>query len=125
MITAALAVGTMLGSGGSAIVARKLGAGKPEEARQNFSLILLTALAASLLLVILGFLTLNPFIRFLGADDLLFPYCVDYAVPSLYLFPFAILSMVFQVFFIAAGKAPLGLFISILGGLCKIGRAHV
>lgn len=120
MITAALAVGTMLGSGGSAIVARNWAPASPEEARQNFSLILLTALAASLLLVILGFLTLNPFIRFLGADDLLFPYCLDYAVPSLYLFPFAILSMVFQVFFIAAGKAPLGLFISILGGLCNI-----
>ena len=36
MITAALAVGTMLGSGGSAIVARKLGAGKPEEAGRTF-----------------------------------------------------------------------------------------
>lgn len=120
LITAALAVGTMLGAGGSAVVAKKMGEGKSQEARKNFSLLAIVSLVIGIALSAVSFLFLNPMIHFLGADDTLFVFCRDYAVPTLILLPAMLVSMMLQPFFIAAGKAPLGLVLSILGGVTNI-----
>ena len=76
--------------------------------------------SSSVTLTVLGFVFLNPLLRLLSADAALFSYCWEYAVPTLLLMPFTILGMVFQIFFITAGKARWGLFVSVLGGVTNI-----
>jgi len=49
-----LAVGIMFGTGGSAVVAAKIGQGKQEEANRNFSALTLTTLIIGILGAVLG-----------------------------------------------------------------------
>lgn len=71
-------IGIMLGAGGSAIIGRRLGEGKAEEARRDFTLIALFAIGTGVLLSLLCTIFISPLSRFLGADAHLLPYCVDY-----------------------------------------------
>lgn len=120
MLIISMAVGTMFSTGGNAIIAKKLGEGKEDEARRNFTLILIVAFLLAALLSVLGYIFLDPLLRFFGADELLFPYCLEYARVILGLMPCAIFSAVFQGFFITSGKAHLALGFSIAGGVINM-----
>lgn len=120
IITTAIALGAMLSTGGSAIVAKKMGEGEIEEARKIFSLLIVTAFVVSLFFSIVGMFFITPIIRFLGANDMIFTYSYEYAQMTLVFITFSTFSMIFQVFFITAGRASLGLKLSVLGGVCNI-----
>ena len=120
LITVTIALGTMLGTGGNAVVARKMGEGREPEARRDFSMLTILALAIGLVFTVVGFLFLQPLLRLMGANDAIFSLCYEYAVVTLYFIPMTMLGMLFQVFFITAGKAHLGLAFSVMGGLCNI-----
>ena len=75
---AVLGVGIMLGTGGSAVIARKLGEKKEKEARQDFSLLMLFGVVLSVVLAVLGLLFRDPLIRILGANDTLMADCRVY-----------------------------------------------
>lgn len=120
MIYLASALGMMFGSGGNALVAKKLGEGKKREAQEDFSLLMAVAFAFSVTLAFLCFLFLNPLCRFLGSDQALLPYCRQYMIPVLISLPFAVFGMVFQLSFITVGKAGLGAFLSVMGGVLNI-----
>lgn len=114
------AVGTMFASGGNALVAKKIGEGKEVEAREDFSLLIAGAFVSSVLMSILFYLFLEPLCTFLGADENLLPYCVEYMLPILVVIPFTVFSTVFQLSYITVGRAELGLALSILGGVLNI-----
>lgn len=116
----ASALGMMFGSGGNALIARKIGEGREQEARQDFSLLMVVAFVFSVALAILCFLFLDPLCRILGSDDALLVYCRQYMIPVLISIPFAVFGMVFQLSFITVGKAGLGAFLSVLGGVLNI-----
>ena len=116
----ASALGMMFGTGGNALVARKIGEGKHREAREDFSLLMAVAFVFSVVLSVVCFLFLNPLCRFLGSDDALLHYCREYMIPVLISIPFAVFGMVFQLSFITVGKAGLGAFLSVLGGVLNI-----
>ena len=78
VINVELAVGIMLATGGSAVVARRMGMGEEEHARQDFTLIVLAGLAASAVFLLLGLFAVEPISLALGASEALLPYCVDY-----------------------------------------------
>jgi len=59
----------MFGSGGNALVAKKIGEGKHQEAREDFSLMMAVAFVFSVTLAFLCFVFLDPLCRFLGSDD--------------------------------------------------------
>lgn len=118
MVTSA--IGVMFGSGGNALIARKIGEGREEEARQDFSLLLVAAFLVSLTLTVLGFVFLQPLLRLLGADEILMPYCMQYARAAMMFIPFTIFGSVFQMSFITVGKANLGLLVFVLGGSANI-----
>lgn len=109
-------IGTMFGSGGNALVARKLGEGKEQEAREDFSLLLATAFASSILLAIFFFVFLREVCTFLGADEALLPYCIEYTLPVFGAIPFTVFGSMLQMSYITVGRAKLGLGLSILGG---------
>ena len=74
----------------------------------------------SLVLSALCFIFLDPLCRFLGSDEALLHYCRQYMIPGLISIPFAVFGMMFQLSFITVGKAGLGAFLSVLGGVLNI-----
>ena len=72
------AFGFMLGTGGSAIVARTLGEGKPELASRYFSLFIWCVAGLGVALSVVTIVFIEPIMRFAGASDLLLEDCVRY-----------------------------------------------
>ena len=116
----ASALGMMFGSGGNALVAKKLGEGKVREAQEDFSLLMAVVFVFSITLSVLCFIFLNLLCRFLGSDTALLSYCRQYMIPVLISLPFAVFGMVFQLSFITVGKAGLGATLSVTGGILNI-----
>lgn len=116
----ASALGMIFGTGGNALVAKKIGEGKAQEAREDFSLLMAVAFIFSVVLAILCFIFLDPLCRFLGSDEALLPYCHAYMIPVLISIPFAVFGMVFQLSFITVGRAGLGAALSVTGGVLNI-----
>lgn len=116
----ALAIGTMIATGGCALVSGRMGEGQMEKARQNFSFYMLFSVAISTLFCVLGILFRRPILYAMGADEALYHLCEAYAVPIFLLIPFAMVSIVLQIFFVAAGRPGLGFGLSIAGGVTNI-----
>lgn len=116
----ASALGMMFGTGGNALIAKKIGEGKQQEALEDFSLLMAVAFLFGLVLSALCFIFLDPLCRFLGSDEALLHYCRQYMIPGLISIPFAVFGMMFQLSFITVGKAGLGAFLSVLGGVLNI-----
>ncbi len=115
-----LALGTMIGTGGSAVVAAQLGEGKERQAKENFSMLCVVCTAFCIIASALSFVFRKPLLYLLGANDVIFDYCLDYAMPLLFVAPVALLGMALQTFFIAAGKPGLGMSFSVAGGALNI-----
>ena len=116
----ALAIGTMIATGGCALVSGRMGEGQMEKARQNFSFFMLFSVAISTLFCVLGILFRRPILYAMGADEALYHLCEANAVPIFLLIPFAMVSIVLQIFFVAAGRPGLGFGLSIAGGVTNI-----
>ena len=71
-----MTIGIMLASGGSAIIARKMGQDRYTEARQNFSMIVFFGILVGVVLSILGLMFRHPLVRMLGADPAVSEYCI-------------------------------------------------
>lgn len=116
----ALAIGTMIATGGSALVSGRMSEGQMEKARQNFSFFMLFSVAISTLFCVLGILFRRPILYAMGADEALYHLCEAYAVPIFLLIPFTMVSIVLQIFFVAAGRPGLGFGLSIADGVTNI-----
>ena len=120
IIMTVIAISTMLSTGGNAIISKKMGERKENEARKDFSTIVFISIALSVIISILSFIFINPLLKFLGANDSIYNYCFSYAVISLIFLPATMFSVVFQTFFITIGKANLGLTFTIIGGISNV-----
>lgn len=120
VISIVFAVGIMLSTGGSALIAKKLGEGKEREAREDFSFLTLVSFLFGIAILLVGNIFIEPIVRALGSTDALLPYCVDYLSVSLLLAPAAMLQMMFQTFFVTAGKPLIGLMLTISGGVANM-----
>lgn len=114
------ALGFMVGTGGSAIVSKTLGEGKKELANRYFSMLVYFAIAASLLLTILGILCIPKIAKMLGADKEMLHYCVIYGTILLLALPAFVLQNVFQSFLVTAEKPDLGLKITVIAGITNM-----
>ena len=120
LIMALGAVGFMLGTGGSAIVAKTLGEKKPEKANEYFSMIIFTTILAGIGLAVLGLFVVRPVAILLGATSDMMPHCVLYGSITLIALPAFMLQNVFQSFLVTAERPKTGLFIMILAGVTNI-----
>ena len=119
-IMALSALGFMVGTGGSAIVAKTLGEGKEKEANRYFSMLIYLTILGGIVLSILGILLARPVSIALGASGDLLDYCTLYGrITFLSLTPF-MLQNVFQCFFVTAEKPKLGLLVVVLAGVTNI-----
>lgn len=115
-----MALAIMLATGGSAVVARKLGQGKPEEARKNLSFLIAVEVLLGFLTALLGNLFIDNIILFLGASPAQFSLCKAYARILFAFAPAFFLQTAFQTFFVTAGKPGLGLIVTLLAGITNI-----
>lgn len=114
------AVGFMLGTGGTAVVAKTLGMGEPERANEYFSLIIYTNVISGVVLALIGIVFARPVALLLGADDAMVDYCVIYARIVLAALPFFMLQNTFQSFFITAEKPKMGLLVTVIAGVTNM-----
>ena len=117
VINLLVGLGAMIATGGSAIVARKLGERKDDEARKDFSLITLTAFFLGLIVTVIGLLFLEPILYGLGANEAIAYYAKDYLSLLLIFAPANILQIIFSIFFVTAGKPKIGLALALSAGL--------
>lgn len=120
VINIIVGLGTMFATGGSAIVAKKMGSGKTDEARSNFTLIIITGIITGLIITVIGLLFLDEIIWGLGASEILFPYCKDYLMIQLLFVVGNIMQVLYQNLFVTAGKPTLGLILSVLAGTANL-----
>lgn len=104
----ALAISIMLATGGSAVVAKKMGEGHGEEARGDFSFLALLTFLVGLAFSIACLVFIRPLLYFLGASDVLYPMSRTYLGIQLCFTPAIFLQMFFQTFFVTAGKPKIG-----------------
>lgn len=120
VISLVLAVGIMLATGGCAVVAKQMGEGKEREARQSFSMLSAVGAAFGMAIALTGVVFTEQIVVALGANESIYAYCYDYAFYTSLFSPFAILQILFQYFFVAAGQPNLGLVSTVLGGIANI-----
>ena len=112
-----VALATMLATGGNAILSNYLGQGKPKKAHAFMTQFVVIGLISSLAITILILLFLTPLCKLLGSTEALLSDCQDY-LKILALFSAAdFLQILFQSFFVTAGKATLGLTLTIGAGI--------
>lgn len=113
-------LGTMLGTGGSALVAKTLGEGNYALANSRFSLLVYFAIILGILLSLIWLPLLRPAAMVLGAEGEVLEACLLYGwilIPGL---TPMILQYMFQSFFPLAEKPRLGMWITIAAGLTNI-----
>lgn len=113
-------VGSMLGTGGSALVAKTLGEGDHPKANRIFSMLIVVCFGSGALFGMLGMLFLEPIARFLGADAAMMDSCLLYGRIMLLALPFFILEMMFQSFMVTAERPQLGFAFTVISGLLNI-----
>lgn len=114
------ALGFMIGTGGSAIIAKTLGEGKRELANEYFSMLVYVTIIVGIIIAVFGCLFIRPVTALLGASGSLANNCVLYGrILFLSLTPF-MLQNVFQSFFVTAEKPKLGLYVTIAAGLANM-----
>ncbi len=114
------ALGFMIGTGGSAIVARTLGEGRQEKANESFSMLVYVMIIGGLILSALCFVALPTVCRAFGAEGELLENAVMYGrISSISLTAF-MLQNVFQSFFVTAEKPQLGLAVVVAAGVSNM-----
>ncbi len=114
------AVGFMFGTGGSAIIARTMGAGKPEEAKKQFSMLVYASAIIGVVLAVLSIALFRPIMSLLGAEGDMLDTAVLYGIISLCALPAYVLQYAFQSFFITAEKPDLGLKVTVIAGVSNM-----
>ena len=117
VINIVLGISVMLSMGSNAIVARKMGEGRPDSARETFTTIILLNVAIGLALALAGNLAAVPLARMLGSSDILLEDCVTFLRWQLAFAPALMLQIQFQMYFVTEGRPGIGLFLTLLAGV--------
>ena len=113
-------VGLMLGTGGSAIVAKAFGEGDKDKANRSFSLFVYVSAVLGVLFALLGIIFIRPIAFALGARGEMLKNAVLYARIILTALPFNVLQLLFQSFCVTAERPKLGLSVTVMSGLTNM-----
>ena len=114
------AISTMLATGGSAVIMKKMGEQKNDEAKEDFTFLILVNVFVGLLMCGLGYLSINHIFASMHLSVEVTDYCVKYLSYYL-LFTVPILLMNnFTLYMIASEKATLSFLCSVAGGVLNI-----
>lgn len=111
-----IAIGAMFASGGSAVVMKKMGERKEQEARQNFTALTLVAAGVGLIFSSVFLLWTKPLVGIFGAVPSVTELCREYLFAySFFIIP-QILFAVLQIYTIGSGKSTLAMVSAFIGG---------
>lgn len=114
------AISTMLATGGSAVIMKKMGEHKSQEAKEDFTFLILVNVVVGIIMCGLGYAVMDRIFAGMGLSPEVEGYCVAYLSCYL-LFTVPILLMNnFTLYMIASEKAALSLVCSVAGGVLNI-----
>ncbi|MBR2745974.1 MAG: hypothetical protein IKD99_04585 [Erysipelotrichaceae bacterium] len=100
--------------GVSSLASRKMGEGKSQEARADFTAMVLFVGALGVLMGIIERVFMDPIIKLLGATEIIYPYACDFVrIGALYL-PLTLISTIFRRFYVPAGKPKMELLTTVM-----------
>ena len=114
------AIAFMLGQGAGTMVSKALADKNKHEASEYVSTAFFTGFGAGLVLTIVGFVFLKPFMRLLGSTETILPYACDYGFWVLFSCPFMIASLVLNNCLRYEGKAFYSMIGLTTGGILNI-----
>lgn len=109
-------VGFMIGTGGTALVAKHLGEKDENQARRVFSMMMILTLILGVSISVLGIIFADKMALLLGADIEMLDYCVTYARTCLIFNTMFMFQNVFQSFLVTAERLKLGLVVIVAAG---------
>ncbi|MBO6111533.1 MAG: polysaccharide biosynthesis C-terminal domain-containing protein [Lachnospiraceae bacterium] len=113
-------IGTMLGSGGSALISKTLGEKKDELASEHFSMVIWVSIIGGLVLTAAGFFTVVPASKIQGATGEFLADCTVYGRIISLIVVFYIIQAEFQFFFAMVEKEKTGFILAAIGGVINI-----
>ena len=112
--------GLMLGTGGSAIIGKKLGEQEPEKVNGYFSFFVYVCIAVGIVMAVIGVFILRPAIELIGVEESMVDFCMLYGTIGMITLPCYMLQFLFQILFVTAEKPRLGFWITIITGVINI-----
>lgn len=113
-------VGFMIGTGGSALVAKTLGEGDRPRANRYFTMMVLFTLICGIVLSLIGIIFIRPISYMLGATEAMIEDCVIYGRIVFGFNTAFMLQNVFQTFLTTAERPQLGLVATVMAGVTNM-----
>ena len=120
VLNVCMALAFMLGTGSNAIIGKKLGEGKREEACSFMTLTVIINVAAIIVLVALFLMVDERTYMMLGSDRELLPYCMEYGTIIVMGGPVWVMQVLFQSYLVTTDRPRMGLGLSIASGVVNI-----
>ena len=113
-------MGFMVGTGGTALVAKKFGEGQPDTARRYFTMMVVFDVLLGLAVTAVGIAVMRPVALFFKATEEMLPDCVTYGRLMVAFTPAFMLQTLFHSFCVTAERPKLGLIATIAAGLTNM-----
>ncbi len=88
-------------------------------------MIVYVGIVVSIICATLALIFIEPLLKFLGATEILYDYCYIYGLILILFMPVEMLQVLFQYYFVTAGKPTFGLIATICGGVANIGLDYL
>ena len=115
-----IAIGALFASGGSAVVMKKMGEDKKDEARRDFTTLIFVASIIGLVLSTCFLVFTNALVGVFNLSSNVMNLCREYLFSYSFFIVPQILFAVLQIFTIASGKHKLAMITSLIGGVTNI-----
>jgi len=114
------AVSTMLATGGSAVIMKKMGEQKTREANEDFTFLIIVNVIAGFIMSCLGYLVMDKIFESMALSPKVLSCCRLYLSRYLiFIIPILLMNN-FTLYMIAAGKSALSMVCSIVGGILNM-----
>ena len=119
------AISTMLATGGSAVIMKKMGEQKCKEAKEDFTFLIIVNVIVGIVMCTVGYLTMDHIFAGMNLSADVEWYCVEYLSRYLVFTVPILLMNNFTLYMIASEKANLSLICSVTGGVLNMGLDYV
>ncbi len=114
------AISTMLATGGSAVIMKKMGEQKTDEAKEDFTFLILVNVIVGIVMCVVGYLAMDHIFAGMNLSADVEGYCVEYLSRYLVFTVPILLMNNFTLYMIASEKANLSLVCSVTGGVLNM-----
>ena len=119
------AISTMLATGGSAVIMKKMGEQKTDEAKEDFTFLILVNVIVGIVMCAVGYLAMDHIFAGMNLSADVEGYCVEYLSRYLVFTVPILLMNNFTLYMIASEKANLSLICSVTGGVLNMALDYV